>query len=118
MSGLNAIEMSSLHPARRNHDYRVQRRRPDCEEPTGTRSFARAALGPGRETHAARFYDADTVINHFDLLLRWLKAHGRPLALYTDRHSIFEPQGQAACDAETQFGRALRELDIELSGFC
>jgi helix-turn-helix protein len=62
----------------------------------------------------ARFYDADTVMNHFDLVLRWLQAHGRPLALYTDRHSIFAPQGQAACDAETQFGRALRELDIEL----
>jgi hypothetical protein len=64
----------------------------------------------------ARFYDADTVVNHFDLLLRWLRAHGRPLALYTDRHSIFEPQdkGQAVPGAETQFGRALRELDIAL----
>jgi helix-turn-helix protein len=64
----------------------------------------------------ARFYDADTVVNHFDLLRRWLQAHGRPLALYTDRHSIFEPQdkGQALPDAETQFGRALRELGIEL----
>jgi transposase len=64
----------------------------------------------------ARFYDADTVLNHMDLLQRWLHAHGRPLALYTDRHSIFEPQdkGQALADAETQFGRALRELDIEL----
>jgi hypothetical protein len=64
----------------------------------------------------ARFYDADTVVNHFDLLQRWLQAHGRPLALYTDRHSIFEPQdkGQAVPGAETQFGRALRELAIAL----
>jgi hypothetical protein len=64
----------------------------------------------------ARFYDADNVLNHMDLLLRWLQAHGRALALYTDRHSIFEPQdkGQALPDAETQFGRALRELGIEL----
>ena len=64
----------------------------------------------------ARFYDADTVVNHMDLLLRWLQAYGRPLALYTDRHSIFEPQdkGQALPGAETQFGRALRELDIGL----
>ena len=40
----------------------------------------------------------------------------RPLAVYTDRHSIFEPQdqGRALPDAETQFGRALRELGIEL----
>jgi transposase InsO family protein len=36
MSGLNAIEMSSLRPARRTHVYRVQRRRPDRYEPTGT----------------------------------------------------------------------------------
>jgi hypothetical protein len=64
----------------------------------------------------ARFYDADTVLAHMDLLRRWLQAHGRPWALYTDRHSIFEPQdkGHALPDAETQFGRALRELDIEL----
>jgi hypothetical protein len=64
----------------------------------------------------ARFYDADTVVNHMDLLWRWLAAYGRPLALYTDRHSIFEVQdkGQALADAETQFGRALRELDIDL----
>jgi transposase len=64
----------------------------------------------------ARFYDADNVLNHMDLLLRWFQAHGRPLALYTDRHSIFQPQdkGRALPDAETQFGRALRELDIQL----
>jgi hypothetical protein len=64
----------------------------------------------------ARFYPAGTVLTHMDLLQRWLLKHGRPLALYTDRHSIFEPQdkGQALPDAVTQFGRALRELDTEL----
>jgi transposase len=64
----------------------------------------------------ARFYDADTVLNPMDLLRRWLQAFGRPLALYTDRHSIFEVQdkGQALSEAETQFGRALRELSIAL----
>ena len=64
----------------------------------------------------ARFYPEGTVQTHMDILWRWLKAHGRPAALYTDRHSIFEPQdkGKALPDAETQFGRALRELGIEL----
>ncbi len=64
----------------------------------------------------ARFYTAGTVETHMDLLGRWLRRHGRPLALYTDRHSIFEPQdkGRALPDAETQFGRALRELDVRL----
>lgn len=66
----------------------------------------------------ARFYPAGTVESHMDLLGRWLRKYGRPLALYTDRHSIFEPheKGQPLADPEarTQFGRALGELDVEL----
>lgn len=66
----------------------------------------------------ARFYPAATVETHMDLLERWLRRYGRPLALYTDRHSIFEAheKGQplADPDATTQFGRALAELDIAL----
>jgi hypothetical protein len=33
----------------------------------------------------ARFYPAGTVAAHMDLLGRWLRRHGRPVALYTDR---------------------------------
>jgi hypothetical protein len=64
----------------------------------------------------ARFYPSGTTEAHLDLLGRWLRRHGRPVALYTDRHSIFQPQdkGRALPDAETQFGRALRELGVEL----
>jgi transposase len=64
----------------------------------------------------ARFYPAATVEAHMDVAWRWLRRYGRPVALYSDRHSIFEPQdkGRLLPDAETQFGRALRELDIGL----
>lgn len=64
----------------------------------------------------AKFYAAGTVETHMDLLGDWLRRHGRPLALYTDRHSIFQPQdkGRALPDGMTQFGRALSELDVEL----
>ena len=64
----------------------------------------------------ARFYPGDTVEAHFDLLGRWLRKHGRPLALYTDRHSIFEAhkKGDVDYEGETQFGRALGELDVAL----
>jgi transposase len=64
----------------------------------------------------ARFYPADTAEAHFDLLGRWLTEHGRPCALYTDRHGIFEAhkQGQVDYEGQTQFSRALTELDIDL----
>jgi hypothetical protein len=66
----------------------------------------------------AKFYRAGTVESHMDLLRVWLRKYGRPLAVYTDRHSIFEvhEKGQPLADpnAETQLGRALRELDMEL----
>ena len=64
----------------------------------------------------ARFYPGDTVEAHFDLLGRWIQKYGRPLALYTDRHGIFEAhkKGQPDYAGETQFGRALAELGIGL----
>jgi hypothetical protein len=62
------------------------------------------------------FYEGETVEAHFDLLGRWIERYGRPRALYTDRDSIFEYQDRGRGDPSgvTQFGRALRELDIEL----
>jgi transposase len=67
-------------------------------------------------TLLARFYPAATVEAHMDLVGRWLRRWGRPGALYSDRHSTFEPQdkGQALPEGRTQFGRALDELGIEL----
>jgi Helix-turn-helix domain len=66
----------------------------------------------------AKFYRSGSVESHMDLLECWLRAHGRPLAVYTDRHSIFEPHEkggkQADPEAKTQFGRALSELDVAL----
>ena len=66
----------------------------------------------------ARFNPAGSVEAHMDLVERWVRAYGRRLAVSTDRHSIFEAheKGQplADPDAESQFGRALRELDVGL----
>jgi transposase len=63
----------------------------------------------------AGFYPGETLPSHLHLLWQWLKKNGRPLALYTDRDSIFEPQSKGRHDpqGQTQFGRALAELGIE-----
>jgi hypothetical protein len=62
------------------------------------------------------FYAGETVEAHFDLLGQWLTRFGRPVALYTDRDSIFEyhSRGRGDADGLTQFGRALQELGIQL----
>jgi hypothetical protein len=62
------------------------------------------------------FYEGETVEAHLDLLGHWLRRYGRPVALYTDRDSIFEYQskGRGDPDGVTQFGRALGELGIGL----
>ena len=64
----------------------------------------------------AGFYAAETVEAHLDLLGQWLRRYGRPVALYTDRDSIFvhPTPGRSDPDVLTQFGRALQELGIEL----
>ncbi|MCA1686184.1 MAG: ISNCY family transposase [Planctomycetia bacterium] len=64
----------------------------------------------------ARSYPESTTEAHMDLLARWLRKYGRPVALYTDRHSIFEAQakGETLPDDATQFGRALSELGVGL----
>jgi hypothetical protein len=51
---------------------------------------------------AAKFYPAGTVEFHRDLLAVWLRKYGRPLAVYTDRHSIFEAheKGQPLADPD------------------
>jgi hypothetical protein len=63
----------------------------------------------------ARFAPAETTEGYLDLLGRYLRKHGRMVALYTDRHSIF--WGQSRTDdpqpGQTQLGRALDELGID-----
>jgi len=63
----------------------------------------------------AGFYFGETVENYMDLTERWLRKHGRPLALYTDRDSVFQWQSKGrVVEGITQFGRALETLGIEL----
>ena len=62
----------------------------------------------------ARFYPAETTEGYFDLLRRYIRKRGIMVTIYADRHSIFfttDANGEAVL---TQFGRALRDLGIEL----
>jgi hypothetical protein len=63
----------------------------------------------------AGFYPGETVESYMDMTECWLRRHGRPAALYTDRDSVFQWQSKGkAVEGLTQFGRAMDELNIEL----
>jgi hypothetical protein len=67
-----------------------------------------------------RLVEHDSTEENLRTLQGWLEGPGRPLALYTDKNSLFVTSRPAQQDeqlrdapARTQFGRALAELDIE-----
>lgn len=62
------------------------------------------------------FAPAETTFSYFAATARYLAHHGRPVAFYSDKHSIFRLTNSAATTAGgmTQFGRAMSELDIQV----
>ena len=60
----------------------------------------------------ARFYPSETTIAYLDVLESYVSRYGRPLSLYSDRHSIFTTHKDEDIDP-TQFERACLQLDIE-----
>ena len=61
---------------------------------------------------AARFDPTETTEGYLAVLRSHITQHGVPLALYSDRHSIFTKH-DAEDGVPTQFERALLQLDIE-----
>ena len=61
-----------------------------------------------------RFAPTETTLGYMRVLHDHILAHGVPVALYSDKHSIFRINAKEADpEAETQFSRAARELGIE-----
>ena len=60
----------------------------------------------------ARLYPAETTDAAFDVFGRWIKRQGLPRAVYVDRHSIYRDEDHP--ERPTQFGRAMKELSVEL----
>ena len=62
------------------------------------------------------FAPAETTFSYFEATRHYLTRHGKPLAFYSDKHSIFRLTDEAALSATglTQFGRAMTELEIEV----
>jgi transposase len=60
----------------------------------------------------ARFYDRETLAAAFDVFGRYAGSKGLPAALYVDRAGMYRPDPDNP--VPTQFGRAMKELGVEL----
>lgn len=63
-----------------------------------------------------RFVPSESTFSYFLALRSYLKTHGRPVAFYSDRNTVFRVARSDAQhgDGITQFGRALSELNMEI----
>ena len=63
-----------------------------------------------------RFVASESTFAYFEALEAYLHRHGKPVAFYSDKHSIFRVSKEDAASGNgmTQFGRALSELNIEI----
>ncbi len=62
----------------------------------------------------ARFAPAESTEGYLLLLEDQLKKHGKPLALYTDKHSSFRVNQEGHKNRLTHFAQVLKDLDVEL----
>ena len=72
-------------------------------------------------TIEARFFENESWASAAAMFRAYVLRRGLPRALYVDRHGIYRAEREprtaellADIEPETQFGRALRELDVEL----
>ena len=62
------------------------------------------------------FTPAESTLSYFAATRRYLDRHGRPVAFYSDKNGIFKINIKNALSGSglTQFGRAMKQLDIEI----
>jgi hypothetical protein len=90
-------------------------------EDRGPRCHLLALIDDATSRVGGLFTTSDCTETNFQVLEGWLKRYGRPVALYTDKNSIYAVNLPPSVEEqltdrkpETQFSRALGELDIRL----
>lgn len=62
-----------------------------------------------------RFTNAETTLDYMAITREYIMQYGKPTAFYSDKHAVFKVNNRDAKTAKiTQFGRALKDLNIEL----
>ncbi len=128
-------EAGLWQPRRRRSKHRLRRQRRSCFgeliqmdgsehdwfEGRGDRAVLMVMIDDATNLMLARFFRRENLDSAMEMFQRWADVHGLPRALYVDRAAIYradrEATGEeliAGVEPVTQFGRAMRQLDVEL----
>jgi hypothetical protein len=84
-------------------------------EKAGENSRRRAAAEAEKRALIEKLSKPSGLSEEEKVKLAYLQQHGKPVAFYSDKHSIFRVSREdAGGDGMTQFGHALSELNIEI----
>ena len=63
-----------------------------------------------------QFVETESAFSYFTATRSYLEAHGKPVAFYSDKHSVFRVSNREAASGSgmTQFGRALHAMNIDI----
>ena len=93
----------------------------DWFEGRGPRCVLMVMVDDATNRMRARFFPEETTRASYDVLEGWVRKHGLPASLYVDRDSIYRCEGEpsiaeqlAGRAPQTQFGRAMEALGVEL----
>ena len=96
----------------------------DWFEGRGPKCNLNVAIDDASSISFYKFSKTETTQDYFKLLEEYINMYGIPLAIYADKHSIFRVNTPTKLDLKkptkneneglTQFGRAMKELGIEL----
>jgi transposase len=93
----------------------------DWFEGRGPRCVLMAYIDDASSRVYARFYDYEGTRPALDSFQRYVKQYGIPLAVYADKHTTYRSPAEPTVEEQlagvaptSQFGRALRDLGVEL----
>lgn len=120
---------------RRRHRHRQWRERKPCFgalvqldgshhewfEGRGPRCVLMVMIDDATNRVWAQFFEEETTHASYDMVEGWAKRYGLPQSLYVDRDSIYRCEGLGTIEEQlagkapqTQFGRAMEQLGVEL----
>ena len=93
----------------------------DWFEGRGPKAVLMVMIDDATNVTIARFAEEETTEASYDVFERWVRKYGLPASLYVDRDSIYRcerlanvEEQIAGKEPQTQFGRAMEQLGVEL----